>query len=310
MFFYSDIDKIDLKNGTVLTIGTFDGVHNGHKKLISRLLNASESLKLESLVFTFKPHPRLVLFPNETDLKLLNTYEERSELFRIADIDHLLEFPFNEEFSHIDPEFFVREILCKKLKMKKMVIGYDHRFGKNRSGSIELIRNLSTELNFEVEEINAQEINEINISSTRIRKALESGNVKLANLFLGYSYFISGIVIKGKQLGREIGYPTANIGQIDELKLIPASGVYAVLVEVNGIVKSGMMSIGKNPTTDNDDKVKLEVNIFDFDEDIYDKKIKIYFIDFIRKEIKFDGIDELKLALAEDKVKTLKILKQ
>ena len=309
MEIYSDISETKINQGTIITIGTFDGVHVGHKKIISRLSNSDSKHHFESLVFTFRPHPRMVLFPGETDLKLLNTYEERAELFRILDIDHLLEFPFSIEFSQIDPEFFVREILCRKLKMKKIVIGYDHRFGKNRSGSIELLQNLSGELNFSVEEISAKEIDDLNVSSTRIRRALETGNIKQANAFLGYSYFLSGIVEKGKQLGRELGYPTANIGNVDASKLIPALGIYAVLVEVRGTIKSGMMSIGRNPTTDNDENIKLEVNIFDFNELIYDESIKVYFIDFIRDEVKFGGLEELKLALAEDKRKTLEILK-
>jgi riboflavin kinase/FMN adenylyltransferase len=309
MEIHSDIDNFYSKKGTVITIGTFDGVHLGHKKILSRLLTISEKENLDSLVFTFKPHPRLVLFPNEQDLKLLNTYVERAELFRIENLDHLIEFSFNKAFSNIDPQFFVKEILCNKLNMKKIVIGYDHRFGKNRSGSIELLKKMSVDNNFTVEEISAQEIDDINVSSTRIRKALESGDIKKANSFLGYSYFITGRVEKGKQLGREIGYPTANIGNLDEFKLIPTNGIYAVLVDVKGEIFRGMMSIGKNPTTDNDDKIKLEVNIFDFNEEIYGSNIKIYFIDYIRHETKFAGLEELKLALAEDKKFTLNILK-
>ena len=309
MEIHSDIDRFQSKKGTVITLGTFDGVHLGHKKILSRLISISENEHLESLVFTFKPHPRLVLFPNEKDLKLLNTYDERAELFRIENIDHLIEFSFTEEFSNIDPEFFVKEVLCKKLNMKKIVIGYDHKFGKNRSGSIDLLKKMSLENSFTVEEISAKEIDDINISSTRIRRALEAGEIKKANSYLGYSYFLSGKIEQGKQLGRAIGYPTANVGNIAATKLIPANGIYAVLVNVNGEILRGMMSIGKNPTTDQDDRIKLEVNIFDFNDDIYNETIKVFFIEFLRNETKFSGLEELKLALAEDKKNTLNILK-
>lgn len=302
-------EEVDFRSGTAITIGTFDGVHLGHKKLISRLTTLAKQSDLASLVFTFEPHPRLVLFPDQKDLRLLTTPEERAELIADLNVDYLLEFPFSKEFSQIDPEVYVKDLLVSKLKAKKIVIGYDHRFGHMRKGSIKLLQQMSSELGFEVEEIPAQDIDEINISSTRIRKAIEEGNIKLANSFLGYDYFVTGAVVEGKKLGRTLGYPTANLEVKNEFKLIPRPGVYAVTVKIGDELKKGMMSIGKNPTTDKDDALKLEVNIFDHTEDLYGKTIRVHFAEFLRNEEKFAGLEELKTALANDRIRTLEVLK-
>jgi riboflavin kinase / FMN adenylyltransferase len=304
---YTNSSEICISKGTIVTIGTFDGIHVGHKTLLSRLIEDGNRLGLENLVFTFHPHPRLVLFPNQHDLRLLNTPEERVEILKSIGIAHLLEFPFTKEFSEMDPTLFVTEILLGQLNMKKIVLGYDHRFGRNREGSLELMKQLSLLYDFEVEEIPAKEINSMNVSSTRIRKALHEGDMQLAAALLGYDYFFTGTIVEGKKLGRTIGYPTANLSNINPHKLIPASGVYAVEVKVNGLLRKGMMNIGTNPTTDTDHQLKLEVNIFDFEEDVYNKDITVIFKSYIRKEEKFNGLEELKLALELDKRKTLEI---
>jgi riboflavin kinase / FMN adenylyltransferase len=304
---YTNSSEICISKGTIVTIGTFDGIHVGHKTLLSRLIEDGNRLGLENLVFTFHPHPRLVLFPNQHDLRLLNTPEERVEILKSIGIAHLLEFPFTKEFSEMDPTLFVAEILVGQLNMKKIVVGYDHRFGRNREGSLELMKQLSLRYDFEVEEIPAKEINSMNVSSTRIRKALHEGDMQLAAALLGYDYFFTGTIVEGKKLGRTIGYPTANLSNINPHKLIPASGVYAVEVKVNGLLRKGMMNIGTNPTTDTDHQLKLEVNIFDFEEDVYNKDITVIFKSYIRKEEKFNGLEELKLALELDKRKTLEI---
>jgi riboflavin kinase / FMN adenylyltransferase len=307
---YTKIEDLKLEKQSVVTIGTFDGVHLGHKKIISRLLEISKETGYESLIFTFEPHPRSVLFPDQKDLKLLTTREEKAAILLELGIEHLLEFPFTREFSQIDPAVYVKEILAQRLNMKKLVIGYDHRFGKNRAGSIELLRQMSRELKFEVEEIPAQDIDEINISSTRIRKALEEGNIRLANTYLGYNYFMTGMVVEGKKLGRELGFPTANLDLKNNLKLIPKIGVYAVEVMLEGENKKrkGMMSVGVNPTTDADNTLKLEVNIFDFNADIYNRKISVHFSEYIRPELKFSGLEELTREIENDKRKVLEIL--
>lgn len=285
-----------------MTIGTFDGVHLGHQKIIRRLVELKKKQGGETVLFTFDPHPRRVLFPDQTDLKLITTTEEKCVLLQQFGIDHVLVFPFTKEFSQMQASEYVSEIIAKGLKTDTLVIGYDHRFGSNREGSIETLKALSATYGFKVEEIPAQEINQLNVSSTRIRKAIDEGDVETANQFLGYSFFVTGIVVKGKQLGRTLGYPTANIFVEDKDKLIPKIGVYAVNVEVENKRYKGMLNVGVNPTTDTDHKIKIEVNIFDFDKDIYGAPIKVEFVKWIRNEEKFANLEELKHALANDKI--------
>ncbi len=302
MRIYHHISELSNLTNSIVTIGTFDGVHLGHQQIIKRLVELKKKQGGEIVLFTFAPHPRKVLFPEQSDLKLITTTQEKCELLQQFGVDHVLVYPFTKAFSQMQAQDYISDIIAKGLKTKTLVIGYDHRFGSNREGNIELLKQCSSVYHFNVEEIPAQEINQLNISSTRIRKAIDEGDVKTANEFLGYSFFVTGTVIKGKQLGRTIGYPTANIFIEDTDKLIPKIGVYAVNVILNGITYKGMLNVGTNPTTDADTKIKIEVNIFDFDKDIYGETLKVEFVKWIRNEEKFANLDELKQALANDKI--------
>ncbi len=302
MHIYHHISELDSLSNSIVTIGTFDGVHLGHQKIIKRLLELKNKQGGETVLFTFDPHPRKILFPKQTDLKLITTTEEKCELLNRFGVDHVLIFPFTKEFSQMLARDYISDIISKGLKTKTLVIGYDHHFGSNREGNIDTLKSLSSTYHFGVEEISAQEINQLNISSTRIRKALEEGNIDTANEYLGYYFFISGVVVKGKQLGRTLGYPTANIFIKDKDKLIPKMGVYAVNVILNDVKYKGMLNIGTNPTTATDQNIKIEVNIFDFNKDIYDQNIKLEFVKRIRDEEKFANLEELKQALANDKI--------
>lgn len=276
----------------------FDGVHLGHKSIIDELLKVGSENHLETAVLTFWPHPRFVFNPNE-DLKLLNTLEEKKFLMEKYSIDTLFLKEFDEEFRNLTGEEFVRKILVDKLNIKYLIIGYDHSFGKNKSGNFELLQRLSKELDFEVEQMEAINIHENNISSTKVRNALLTGNVKEANDMLGYSYSVSGIVVHGKKIGRTIGYPTANI-ETDSIKLLPKKGAYIVEVVVKGQTFKGMLSIGTNPTV-NGEKLTVEVYILDFEGDIYGEQITVKFRDFLHDEIKFEGLEKLIEKLDEDK---------
>lgn len=302
MRIYHHISELSHVTNSIVTIGTFDGVHLGHQKIIKRLVELKQKQGGEIVLFTFTPHPRKVLFPEQSDLKLITTTEEKCELLKQFGVDHVLVFPFTKQFSQMNAQNYISDIIAKGLKTKTLVIGYDHRFGSNREGNIETLKQCASALHFEVEEIPAQEINELNISSTRIRKAIDEGDIKTANEFLGYPFFVTGTVIKGKQLGRTIGYPTANVFVEDSDKLIPKIGVYAVSVVINRTTYKGMLNVGTNPTTDTDNKIKIEVNIFDFDKDIYGESIKLEFVKWIRNEEKFANLEELKYALANDKI--------
>lgn len=293
---------------SIVTIGTFDGVHLGHQKIIRRLNDIKAQEGGQTVLFTFDPHPRKVLFPEQTDLRLITTTDEKCRLLEQFGIDHVLVFPFTREFSQMHAVEYVSEIIVKGLHTKQLVIGYDHRFGANREGNIDTLRELSSTYGFQVEEIPAQEVNQLNISSTRIRRAIEEGDVETAQAFLGYSFFVTGKVVKGKQLGRTIGYPTANIRVGDTDKLLPKIGVYAVRVTLGQETFPGMLNVGRNPTTDSDQRIKVEVNIFDFDREIYDAVLKVEFVKWIRDEEKFANLEELKLALAGDKVACTAIL--
>ena len=304
---YDSIEQFKSVKNAAVTIGTFDGVHIGHQKIIQQLKEAAQSIKGESVIFTFYPHPRMVLFPDDDDLKLLNTEEEKKELLEKMGVEHLIVHPFTKKFSRITYTEYVRDILVDKLKTKKLIIGYNHQFGRNREGTFQKLKALSPVYKFDLERIPAQDINKVEISSTKIRKSLESGDIKTANKYLGYEYSIKGKVVKGKGLGKELGYPTANIHIDDKHKLIPADGIYAVTVLVDTKMHDGMMSIGFNPTVGSEKKT-IEVNIFDFEKDIYGENIRIFFRQKIRDEKKFDSLETLKIAIAGDKEKTLKIL--
>ena len=302
MRIYHHISELSHLTNSIVTIGTFDGVHLGHQKIINRLVEIKNKQGGEIVVFTFAPHPRKVLFPEQSDLKLISTTEEKCALLEQFGVDHVLVFPFTKAFSQMQAQDYITDIIARGLKTKTLVIGYDHRFGSNREGNIDTLKQFASTLQFEVEEIPAQEVNQLNISSTRIRKAIDEGDIYTANEFLGYSFFMTGKVVKGKQLGRTIGYPTANVFVEDADKLIPKIGVYAVNVVVKGQRYKGMLNIGTNPTTDSDNKIKIEVNIFDFDKDIYGEDIKLEFVKWIRNEEKFANLEELKQALANDKI--------
>lgn len=281
-----------------LSLGMFDGVHLGHQSIISELKRIASEKNLESAVLTFWPHPRLIFNPNE-DLKLLNTLEEKAALLENFGIENLFLKSFDEEFRNLTGEEFVKQILVEKLNVKHLIVGHDHVFGKNRSGNFQLLEKLAPELGFEVEQMEAVNIYNNNISSTKVRNALLEGNIKDANLMLGYNYSLTGTVVHGKKIGRTIGYPTANI-EVDSLKLLPKKGAYTVEVLFEGKVYRGMLSIGTNPTV-NGEKLTTEVYILDFNEDIYGKEITVKFRDFLHEEIKFEGLEKLIERLDEDK---------
>jgi len=304
---YYNIDDFNPPKKTVVTTGTFDGVHLGHRVLLNRLNQLAEKFDSESVILTFFPHPRMVLYPDNNDLRLLNSIEERIELFKETGIDHLIIHPFSKEFSRLSSIEFVRDILVTKLNTHKLVIGYDHHFGRNREGTFEHLQEFGPVYGFDVEEIPAQEMQQINISSTKIRNSLIEGEINAANQFLGYNYFIQGTVIEGDKIGRKIGFPTANIKVNDWYKLIPAKGVYAVKTIINNKTYSGMLNIGTRPTLNGND-VTVEVNIFNFNNDIYNKEIRIEFIERIRNEQKFDELESLKNQLEIDKQTSIQIL--
>lgn len=298
---YRDISEFENKGNAIVTTGTFDGVHYGHQKIISRLKEVSAQYNGETVIITFFPHPRLVLFPEDNDLKLINTLDEKISLLEQSGIDHLIIIPFTKEFSRLSSLEFIQQVLVEKIGTKRLVIGYDHHFGKNREGTFEHLKLYATEYGFEVEEIPEQDINDVAVSSTKIRNAILNGDVNTTNSYLGYPFNLTGIVSKGDQIGRTIGYPTANIKIPETYKLVPGDGIYAVKIFVKNNSFYGMLYIGNRPTVNGLNKV-IEVNIFNFDEDIYDEKITVEFHKYIRGDKKLNGLDELKAALAEDEV--------
>ncbi|MCO6498909.1 MAG: bifunctional riboflavin kinase/FAD synthetase [Vicingus serpentipes] len=307
MKIYNGLEAFQKVKNVVLTTGTFDGVHQGHRVIINQLKKHAEKIGGETVVLTFFPHPRMVLYPENNDLRLINTIEERKKLLEEAGIDHLIIHPFSKEFSRLSSLDFVRKILVNQLNINTLVIGYDHHFGRNREGSFKNLKEFGEIYDFTVQEIPAQEVQQINISSTKIRNSLIHGEINAANQFLGYPYTISGTVVEGDQVGREIGFPTANI-KIDEwYKLIPANGVYAVKVRVNQQEYQGMLNIGNRPTLDGK-KQTIEVNIFNFNENIYNKAIQVEFYERIRSEQRFEELVALKKQLTLDKEKTLQVL--
>lgn len=307
MIIYRNINEFKPKGDVVITTGTFDGVHVGHRKIIQRVTELAKKINGESVLLTFFPHPRMVLYPEQNDLRLINTIEERVELLKETGIDHLIIHPFTKEFSRMTSLDFVRDILVTKLNTKKLVIGYDHHFGKNREGSFEHLKEYGPVYGFDVEEISAQEIQQINISSTKIRNSVLIGEIKAANQFLGYHYFINGTVVEGEKIGRQIGFPTANLKVNDWYKLIPGNGVYAVKVGFEGVTYKGMLNIGTRPTISGND-VTIEVHLFNFNQDIYTKNLRIEFVEKIREEEKFNQLTDLQSQLIHDKEKALFLL--
>jgi len=301
MIIYEELSKFNIPDNPVVTIGTFDGVHLGHRKILERVCNIAETTNGTSVIITFWPHPRLVLYPKETDLKLLSTFKEKAKVLQDFGIDHLIKIPFTESFARLTSQEFIVNILVKAVGTKKLVIGYDHRFGKDREGGFQHLVDNANNYGFEVEEIPRQEVANIGISSSKIRKALFEGEIESANEFLGRPYNISGQVVTGDQIGRDMGFPTANILVNDQFKLIPSVGIYAVKVEISGEAFKGMLYIGSRPTL-NRSRQSIEVNIFDFDKNIYDEKIDIFFYSQLRKDAKFKNIDQLKAQLEKDKI--------
>ncbi len=299
MITVQNIAKYDKEHSTAMTIGTFDGVHIGHRKILKRLINDAKSSGLKSTVLTFFPHPRMVL-QKDTDIKLLNTIDEKIKILKDIDLDYLIIHPFTKEFSRLSSTDFVRDILVNSLKTRKIIIGYDHRFGRNRNANITDLITFGNTLDFEVEEIPAQEVDDVAVSSTKIRKALEQGDVESANKYLGYPYMLTGVVKKGKGIGRQLDFPTANLFIGETYKLIPKNGVYVVQCSIDNNILKGMMNIGYNPTVSGDKK-SIEIHFFDFEKDLYGQKIQIDILARIRDEHKFESIEALKNQLLKDK---------
>ena len=302
MKIFSGFDQILNIPNPVLTIGTFDGVHVGHQKIIQQLNREAEAIGGESVLFTFYPHPRMVLYPESHGLRLIQTQAEKMDKLRRMGLQNVIVHPFTPEFSRLTAIEFVRDYLVNRLNVKKLVIGYDHQFGKNREGSIAFLKDVCDVYNFTVHEIAAQEIDEVNISSTKIRNAILEGEMDLAKTYLGEPFELHGKVIRGNALGRSIGFPTANLDIESDIKLIPKLGVYAVnVVLADGSVREGMMNIGLRPTLANHDGISIEVNLFDFDGDLYDQYVTVQLLSRFRDEMKFDSIPDLKEQLAHDK---------
>ena len=334
MKIYNHIDEFTRVNNAVVTIGTFDGVHVGHQKIINRLLEITEQSGGESVILTFFPHPRMILHPEDINIKLISTMAEKAGLLEQAGIDHLIITPFTRDFSNLSPQKYIKDFLVDRIGTKRLVIGYDHHFGKDRSGGLEHLQRYSIEYGFEVEEIPKQDIHDIAVSSTKIRQAILSGDIQTANDFLGYPFHLTGKVIKGDQIGRQLGFPTANLFIEEVYKLIPSDGIYAVKVEISGQRSeisdqrseegevpptynpqpktsnlkphsfnlkplNGMAYIGHRPTINGMTR-NIEVNIFDFDQDIYGENIQIHFLDFIRPDQKFSSLEDLKRQLKKD----------
>lgn len=297
---FFDVNDFRHEKPVVATIGTFDGVHLGHKKILQKLKDIATEIGGETVLISFHPHPRLVLFPEKPPIHLLMNIEEKIEALRAFGIDKLLLIPFTVDFAKTSSDTFIREILVKKVGINRLVIGYDHHFGANRSGDIHELRQYAKECHYEVEEIPAQAIDNANVSSTRIRTALLNGDIQTANAFLGYPFHFSGIVIHGEKQGHLLGYPTANLDLEDNHKLIPANGIYFVKVYHNKIPYYGMMSIGVKPTMGEFSR-GIEVNIFDFEKNIYGEKLKVEVLQYIRAEAKFDSLESLIQAIDGDK---------
>lgn len=316
----SDFKKLD---NAIVTIGTFDGVHFGHQKIIKQLVEKAKSDNGESVILTFFPHPRMIIDPENQDLKMINTINEKAEILKSLGVDHLIITPFTRDFSNQLPEDYIKNTLVNNIGTKHIIIGYDHRFGKDRSGNLSDLKAAGLHYGFSVEEIMEQDIHDVAVSSTKIRQALLAGDVSLANDYLGYPFSIFGRVIKGDKIGRTIGFPTANIFVEETYKLIPGDGIYAVTVEMESEVRSpesdvlnpkpstlnlqpykGMAYIGQRPTINGMTR-NIEVNIFDFNQEIYGQDIKMNFLKFLRHDVKFTGLEALTVQLQKDKEATL-----
>lgn len=304
------LDDLTRDDNTAVTVGTFDGIHLGHRTLIETLVNKAREIGGRSVLITFNPHPREVLHGGHNTVGLLTTIEERADILGELGVDAMVVIPFDRDFSLLSSKTFIREIIHERIGVRRFIIGYDHHFGRNREGTIKTVENLAPELGYDVHLVEAHEVKHRTVSSTRIRKALvENGDAKLAKSFLGRPYPLRGLVVHGDKRGRGIGYPTANIRVENERKVIPKNGVYAVQVAIEDRLYGGMMNIGVRPTVTETAELRLEVHIFDFDEDIYGRELRVYFHGRIRDEQKFTGLEHLKSQLAQDKADCIKVLK-
>jgi riboflavin kinase/FMN adenylyltransferase len=307
MKIYHGIDDFVRLEYAVVTSGTFDGVHVGHQKILARLREVAAANNGETVVITYWPHPRLVLHPEDTTLQLLNTFEEKADLLKEQGIEHLIRIPFTREFSQLSSEEFISHILVRTIGTRKLVIGYDHHFGKNREGSFEQLKQNAPRYGFDVEEISRQDVDNVGVSSTKIRHALEIGDIDTATHFLGKPYTLTGRVVIGDRIGRTLGYPTANLEIDTRNKLIPADGIYAVTVTHEGSPYKGMLYIGHRPTINGATR-NIEVNLFGFDREIYGDSLTIHFQAYVRGDMKFNGLDELRQQMDRDKEESLRKL--
>ena len=289
---------LEIKN-PIITVGTFDGVHLGHQKIISRINKIAQKNKGESVLLTFDPHPRKVLF-NDQNLRLIHSLDEKIKILSQLGLNHLVVYPFTKEFSNLSAREYVEELLVKKLNTHTLVIGYDHHFGNDRKGNIDLLRSLQSNFNYQLEEITVHEINEIKVSSTKIREAIENGNVDLVLNYSGNYFQFSGNVIKGDGIGKKINYPTANLKLINDDKILPANGVYAIQCKVENKTINGIMNIGHRPTIETNPKLNIECHLFDWQKDIYGEILQVSVVGRIRSEIKFPNIDQLKHQILKD----------
>jgi len=312
MKIYNHIDEFKQIHNAVVTIGTFDGVHIGHQKIISRLLEVAKKNGGETVILTFFPHPRMILHPDDMNIKLISSMDEKAEKLAALGIDHLIITPFTRDFSNLSPQEYIKEVLIEKIGTRHIIIGYDHRFGKDRKGGMKELQSFASDFGFDVEEIPEQDINDVAVSSTKIRNAILSGDAKTASEFLGYTFQLYGKVIKGDQLGRVLGFPTANLFIEENYKLIPSDGIYVVSIDilaekVSTKTAKGMAYIGHRPTINGMSR-NIEVNIFDFDKDIYGQSIRINFLEYLRGDKKFNSLEDLKEQLIKDEKAARKIL--
>ena len=306
MKIYKSINEYNESKNSIVTIGTFDGIHKGHQKIFNKVINASKQNNLSSVVLTFFPHPRIIL-NKYNDIKMIDTLDEKIDHLKKIGIDHLIIHPFDKKFSLLSAEQFIKEYLVEKLKLKHIIIGYDHRFGKGREASVSDLKEYSREFNFVVDEIDAQEVEKIAISSTKIRNSINEGDLKTTRTYLGRFFSLTGKVVKGDGLGKQINYPTANISIEEDYKIIPKDGVYYIKTRIDNKLYNGMMNIGHRPTIGTKEK-SIEVNLFNFDIDIYDKIISVDVVEKIRDEKKFSSIEDLKTQLSKDEEYCLKLI--
>jgi riboflavin kinase/FMN adenylyltransferase len=305
---YQSLEEFKQTNETAVTLGTFDGVHIGHQKILKQVANSAKKDHLDAVLLSFFPHPRMVLQKDDS-IKMLNTLEEKKQLLELFNLNTFVVIPFTKEFSRLNATTFIREILVNALGAKKLIIGYDHHFGRNREGTFEQLKECETLYDFEVEEIIAQDIDDVTVSSTKIRKALLNGDIKTANRFLGYNYMLTGVVEVGKKLGATINYPTANLTIPESYKLIPKTGAYIVQATIGNTLVFGMMNIGFNPTVNGTQKT-IEIHFFNFDKNLYDQKIQVQLLERLRDERKFNSIKDLKKQLDKDKQTALAYFKE